>query len=659
MIGTNQDDVLQGTIHSDVMSGRFGDDTLYGHNGSDDVWGGTGDDVLYGNSGNDKIYGSGGPTLVQITSVAVTNDYPVSVVFEGETAGYRNTFGYYKVEDDGTIKDVEIIWPNASLQGSGGNLVQGQSREFLNVQAGDKIAFFIISNGYSRNGGYNGIDLDSGRLEFQNSDGTVATLNSNGPRLYHIAENGTRTMIQTDPYHTSAYGDTVGLNPDGILHTTGVLKADAGTITLGFEDLYNGGDRDFDDSVFTVDIGVANALVLNAHFQQQHGGTDPDPEGEGNQPVEILRSDNDILFGGDGSDELHGRSGDDELYGNNGHDHLHGGSGNDDLYGGAASDKLYGNSGDDILYGGNHSDELNGNNGNDTLHGDRGNDSLIGGSGNDTLFGGNDTDSLIGGSGIDVLNGGYGNDTLKGGTGNDTLNGDHDKDKLFGGDGVDIMNGGYGNDTLNGGRDNDLLYGGNGNDNLYGSTGDDTFFGDAGNDVINGGLGNDTVDYTAFDVDLKIWLHNKKAHGLEIGRDTLKYIDNINSGSGDDYLQGSRDANVIVAGGGDDTIRGLQGADTFTGGAGSDTYVYRSYDLNEADLITDFSVGEDVLDLRHLAGSAGNETFLDQLQASQTVSGLEISVDLADDGNYTDVCTFQNVQGETVTSLFDNGCFLF
>lgn len=623
MIGTNDDDVLTGTVHSDVMSGRFGDDLMSGHNGNDEVWGGTGDDTLYGNNGNDKLYGSGGPNLVQITSVEITDDHPVSVVFEGETAGYRNTFGYYKVANDGTIQDVEIIWPNASLQGSGGDLIQGQSREYLNVQSGDKIAFFIISNGYSRNNGYSGIDLDNGTLQFLESDGTVATINSTAPRIYHTSPEGQQTQIQIDPYHTSAFGDTVNLNPDGILHTTGVLKADAGTITLGFEDLYNGGDRDFDDSVFTVDIGIANALVLNAHYNTGTGGTDPEEEGEGTTPVDIVRSDNDILYGGNGADELHGRSGNDQLYGNNGHDDLHGGSGNDALYGGSGTDSLFGNSGDDTLYGGHQDDDLNGNNGDDALFGETGNDTLNGGTGNDTLDGGNGDDSLIGGSGNDVLIGGYGNDTIKGGAGNDELRGGHN------------------------------------NDSLYGGHDDDIFYGDAGNDLMHGGRGNDTVDYTDFDVDLSVSLHNKRAHGLEIGTDTLRFIDNINSGGGDDTLKGSTGVNIIDGGAGDDEIRSLQGADTLTGGSGIDTFVFRTYDLSGVDTITDFEVGTDLLDFSHLAGSNDDETFLSLLQASAVDGDLTLSADLNGNGSYKDICTLENAGSETVTSLFNSDCFIF
>jgi hypothetical protein len=266
IIGTQADDTITGSKHSDVMSGRNGDDVMSGQNGNDEVWGGRGDDTLYGNNGNDKLYGAGGPTLVNVTSITIADDYPVSVTFEGETAGYKNSFGYYKIDPDtGAILNPDIIWQNASLQGSGGNLIQGVSNEVLDVSAGDQIGFFIISNGYNYN---NYAALGEGSLAFVNADGSVATLDSNNPKLVFTATDGTQTEILHHDYHTAAYGDTVNLNPDGILHTTGILKTDKGTITLGFEDLYNGGDRDFDDSVFTVNLGPTNPTLLNANYRQ-------------------------------------------------------------------------------------------------------------------------------------------------------------------------------------------------------------------------------------------------------------------------------------------------------------------------------------------------------------------------------------------------------
>jgi Ca2+-binding RTX toxin-like protein len=286
-------------------------------------------------------------------------------------------------------------------------------------------------------------------------------------------------------------------------------------------------------------------------------------------------------------------------------------------------DTLYGNSGADTLYGGSHDDELNGNSGDDTLYGDTGNDTLNGGTGNDMLDGGNGADTMIGGSGNDVMIGGYGDDILKGGAGNDQLRG------------------------------------GNNDDSLYGGHDDDTFFGDAGNDLMHGGKGVDTVDYSAFDVDLSVSLHNKRAHGLEIGTDTLKFIDNILSGDGNDILKGSSGVNVIDAGAGDDQIRSLRGSDTLTGGTGSDTFVFRTYDLVGTDEITDFEIGTDFLDLSHLTGSNDDQTFLGLLQTLTLDGDTTLSVDLNGNGTYQEICTLNDVGDQTVSTLYDSSCFIF
>jgi Ca2+-binding RTX toxin-like protein len=176
---------------------------------------------------------------------------------------------------------------------------------------------------------------------------------------------------------------------------------------------------------------------------------------------------------------------------------------------------------------------------------------------------------------------------------------------------------------------------------------------------MHGGRGNDTVDYSAFDVDLSISLHNNRAHGLEIGTDTIRFIDNIVSGAGDDTLKGSKGVNEIEAGAGDDTIRSLQGADTLTGGDGSDTFVFRTYDLDAADIITDFEIGLDLLDFSHLAGNTDDETFLARIQSSSAGDDLMLSADLSGGGAYQDVCMLNNAGNETVTTLFENDCFIF
>ncbi|MCV6603142.1 MAG: DUF4114 domain-containing protein [Cohaesibacter sp.] len=681
IIGTQEDDVITGSKHSDVMSGRNGDDQMSGQNGNDEVWGGRGDDILYGNNGNDKLYGAGGPTLVNFSAITITDDYPVSVTFEGETAGYRNSFGYYKSDpQDGTIIDPDIIWENASLQGSGGSLIQGVSTETLDVSAGDQIGFFIVSNGYSYN---NYAALGEGSLAFVNADDSPATLDSTDPKLVFTATDGTKTEILYHTYHTAAYGDRLALNPDGILHTTGVLKTDKGTITLGFEDLYNGGDRDFDDSVFTVNIGSANATVLNAHYRDATGLNDPDPQ-EGETPAVPDFSDNDHLYGGTGRDELFGFRGNDELHGGNGNDELHGGLGNDILKGDAGEDDLFGNSGDDHLYGGGQNDILNGSSGDDYLDGGHGNDELAGGSGNDTLLGDMGNDVLSGTGGDDYLDGGSGQDILTGGSGNDSLFGGSDADTLDGNSGDDVLTGGSGNDVLSGGSGADSVLGGNGNDDLNGNSGDDLLDGGSGNDIINGGSGIDTVDYSNWDTKIIANLLTGLAKGN--GTDELISIENVlgtdyndnivgnrkdnqlygnegndrlvgytgddslYGGAGEDYLNGSSGADLLFGDGADDLLRGGKGSDELTGGAGND--VLYGAELGRQDQAVDYFVfaagdGQDVIidfdagtDLIKFDGSYSASEYESCLLDSDQGALFDFSLL---DATFDDSILFQNV----------------
>ncbi|MEG3841321.1 calcium-binding protein, partial [Microcoleus sp. herbarium14] len=65
---------------------------------------------------------------------------------------------------------------------------------------------------------------------------------------------------------------------------------------------------------------------------------------------------------------------------------------------------------------------------------------------------------------------------------------------LFTGDaGVNSVTGTEFADILNGGAGADLLVGGLGNDSISGDDGNDNLFGGAGSDTLNGGIGNDTL----------------------------------------------------------------------------------------------------------------------------------------------------------------------
>ena len=642
IVGTSLDDTIYGTNRSDVISGRAGDDVAYGSNGNDEVWGGSGDDVLYGNNGNDVLFGSGGPNFIPTSTFTLAEDYPVQVIFSGETAGYRNSFGYYKVDGEtGAINGVDIIWENASLSGSGGSLIQGESSAYLDVGAGDTFGIFIVSNGFSYNN-YN--RLGDGAYEFRNADGSQATLESDDPQLWHVAEDGTETQISAPQgiYHTAGYGDNVQLNRDDEVHTRGYVKTDAGHVKIGFEDLFRMGDRDFDDSVFTLDVGTANAQFINAHYNLGGGGEDLDP-GDGETPTIPLFSDNDILYGGTGSDEIYGKSGNDRLYGENGTDELHGGSGADYLDGGMSNDVLYGNSGADELHGGTGADTLYGGSDSDTLNGGDSNDTLHGNSGDDTLNGDGGSDLLYGGSGNDVLNGGKSADELHGNSGND---------QLYGGDAGDQLEGGSGNDYLNGGSGADVINGGSGNDDIVTGT---------GADVVNGGSGVDTVDYSDASKAMRIDLHGKRTTGGD--SDSLISVENAIGSNFNDIFRGDLRDNDLDGGAGDDVLRGTKGADRLTGGEGSDDFLWYDRDLDGSlDRITDFDAASgDRLDLsKIISDDAADFDVTEFIDFTDDGTDTTVRIDVNGGGDqWLNLAVLEGVTGLTEQDAEDADYFTF
>ncbi len=304
----------------------------------------------------------------------------------------------------------------------------------------------------------------------------------------------------------------------------------------------------------------------------------------------------DTLTGGGGNDALFGGDGADSILGNNGEDTISGGEGNDRLFGGNGNDALLGDAGNDVIDGGA---------GNDTLTGGAGNDSLLGQGNDDTfLIGENDgVDTIVGGTGIDAIDaslapGGvtitFSGDTsgtvtaagtssnfssierVQGGAGNDTI---------FGAGGEDVFDGGAGDDSLFGGADNDEIYGGDGNDTLAGGTNSDTMYGGAGDDrfVINpgdgsdtlvGGAGEDRVDFSGFTTNVTANFSGTGSGSVSssAGTTTFSQTEVLQTGSGNDTINGSGGAEIIETGAGNDRFFGGGGTDLAYGGAGNDSF---------------------------------------------------------------------------------------
>lgn len=147
----------------------------------------------------------------------------VRVYFINEEASYHNSLGV-NFEDD---RGPKLVFPDASTMYSYLNdedtmreytsedcpLVPGDFVDIGSVDAGSVLDFFII------------------------------------PRGAHEA--------------TEVYGIETSLNEDQTCHMRVLGMVGESVIVLGFEDLKNGGDRDYDDPIIAVDIGANNIRSIS------------------------------------------------------------------------------------------------------------------------------------------------------------------------------------------------------------------------------------------------------------------------------------------------------------------------------------------------------------------------------------------------------------
>jgi Ca2+-binding RTX toxin-like protein len=118
-------------------------------------------------------------------------------------------------------------------------------------------------------------------------------------------------------------------------------------------------------------------------------------------------------------------------------------------------------------------------------------------------------------------------------------------------------------------------------------------------------------------------------------------IENVTTGSGDDFIVGNEQNNLIKAGAGDDVIYLSEGVDTVYGGEGSDTFwVVQSFANNNLigtnTIIKDFEIGIDTLasggsgdesgGLLYSRNADGYATYTNDLGAHVILEGIEANI---------------------------------
>ncbi|GAB4278005.1 MAG: hypothetical protein Fur0025_04290 [Oscillatoriaceae cyanobacterium] len=151
---------------------------------------------------------------------------------------------------------------------------------------------------------------------------------------------------------------------------------------------------------------------------------------------------------------------------------------------------------------------------------------------------------------------------------------------------------GAGDDVINASSASDIGYGGAGNDIIDGAGGDDFLYGQLGDDIIDAGDGQDLI-----------WGGAGNDHLNGSGGNDVVF-----AGDGSDRLRGGAGNDELFGEAGNDHLYGDAGADSLTGGLGRDAFAIGNgtggTTTATADIITDFTLGEDVIDLVYPLGLA-------------------------------------------------------
>jgi hypothetical protein len=164
-----------------------------------------------------------------VKNIVVKEETELYLTFIDEGAGYKNVLGYYTYQEGNKPTsedqlDKVVIFPNASAQGSGGQLVRGNTMRLLGTfEPGTIISFFVIANGW-RNGKI------------------------------------------TDGYYTQH--TDIDYNLSGRQQSIIFYDATCNSTVIAFEDItVPNGDNDFNDAIFEISASNPNALDTSNFIQ--------------------------------------------------------------------------------------------------------------------------------------------------------------------------------------------------------------------------------------------------------------------------------------------------------------------------------------------------------------------------------------------------------
>jgi len=584
--GSSSYDTLIGDSQGNKLEGMAGDDILEGKGGVDVLEGGAGNDTFVAttyNDGADDIDGGADSDTLDYSSLGASNAITITLAGADTYATVTVTSG-----DNDKVKNIENVIGTAGNDVISGNsdvntLIGGLGDDRIYGAGGDD----TIDGG----DGFDTVDYSS------SSDAVNVDLGITSTTQLISASQGNDRLIDIEKVIGSSHADTFKTN-----------YAANNTFDGGVADSEGGDTVDYSSLVVS---DAAIHKIVTTDFATVSVNSDG-----------VATTDTFIgienIIGSDGNDTITGNSLDNTIEGGLGSDTLSGGSGDDYIDGGAGSNT--------VSYS--YVSSLNG------VVVDLKDETGIVATG--------DEDVLVS---IANVIGTANADTIKMASAVGTLEGI--ANNIDGGNGVDTVSYEYytAGLTINLGAgavatgDNDVL---TLIENAIGGSGDDTFISNTTvSNRLDGGDGSDTADYSHLTDSankIEVVLNGSSLVSVTIAGladDTIKNIENVTGGAGDDTITGDSNNNTLSGSAGDDTIKGVSGSNSLYGGA-DDDMIYSG-------------TGSDYID-----GGTGTNTvnYSEAIAAVNVDLGLETAQNIGGGMGSDTLVNIQNVIGSNFDDTF-------
>jgi Ca2+-binding RTX toxin-like protein len=366
IVGTDGDDVLQGTPERDVIWGGDGNDTITGSLGNDLLCGGPGEDLIHGGRGNDiadggaggddRVIGdlgddklSGGPggadEVAGSLGIDTINGGP------GDFDFVHGDYGYDRI-DGGPGKDDIASFATDVGAGRSGGVKVSLARHRAQGDGHDRL--FRVEN--LEGSAFDDVLVGNGQANIIDGGAGNDTIRGGGGKDNLVGGQGTDGC-------NGAKGHTVSCGREAKLKASAYVDVDPMSGGGGGLQLIGGGGRDqfvvaFNEDVSTFGISAAKPIALGPGCVRVSPTQASCPtEGPARWLMADLGPGRDSLtvegsLAGAQNVRIAGGLGNDTIRGGDEDDLIEGGFGADKLYGGAGADGLIGSRpGPTFLYG--------------------------------------------------------------------------------------------------------------------------------------------------------------------------------------------------------------------------------------------------------------------------------------------------------------------